>query len=212
MAAESHAKLIFKSAKATSFLKFCESLDPSISVTQLRNTIKRFRHRGLAAEISSNNQKNIRTMHEIIHKLCPPSCFSAIFPSTVIATQETDELFRKPFDMIEYNLPEKVHSELLASFNEIYSTGKFPPSWNDFLISFIPYGNGKVRPITLAPSFLKLLERMIHTPLSCWLENHQLLPSNQFGFRKMKSYAENLKILTTSIYEGFAKKLYAAVL
>ncbi|XP_058790871.1 uncharacterized protein LOC131664020 [Phymastichus coffea] len=52
---------------------------------------------------------------------------------------------------------------------------------------------------------------MIQVRLSWWLEHNVKLPLSQFGFRKSRSCADNLSILTTKIYSGFTNGLYTTV-
>ena len=85
--------------------------------------------------------------------------------------------------------------------------------WKEFLVFFIPKGPPeKFRPISLAQSLLKLLERLLHSRLIWWLEHNLLLPNSQYGFRKNRSCTDNLSILTTSIYTAFSNNSFLAAL
>lgn len=102
-------------------------------------------------------------------------------------------------------LPSCFHTHILDTFNSIFQNQTFPPSWHEFLVFLLPKSTpGKFRPITLASCMLKLMEKLIITRLSWWVEANNILPSTQFGFRKGKSCAF-LAILTTEIITGFAK-------
>ena len=46
---------------------------------------------------------------------------------------------------------------------------------------------GNYRPISVLPIFSKILERAIHSQLSEYLEQHQLLTDSQFGYRRKRS-------------------------
>lgn len=100
---------------------------------------------------------------------------------------------------------------VLDTFNRLLQAGLFPESWREFLVFFIPKSiPGKFRPISLASCLLKLFERLIHARLLQWLESNSILAPSQFGFRKSKSCQDNLAILTTKIYNGFAKQQYTS--
>lgn len=62
-----------------------------------------------------------------------------------------------------------------------------------------------MRPISLAPCLLKVMERMINLRISWWLEHHGKLPKSQFGFRRAKSCIDNLAILTSEIQLAFGE-------
>ena len=102
---------------------------------------------------------------------------------------------------------------LLSCFNQFLSQGLFPKSWKESLILLIPKSSpGKFCPISLALCLLKVMERLIKTRLIQWFESNLLLPPSQFGFRKSRSCADNLSILTTEIYIDFVKNQYTACL
>lgn len=56
------------------------------------------------------------------------------------------------------------------------------------------------------------MEKLIHNRLSWFLENNLLLSPTQLGFRKGKSCADNLSLITTEIWTGFVKKEVTSVL
>ena len=43
------------------------------------------------------------------------------------------------------------------------------------------------RPVSLLPSFLKILERIIYNKVACFLEANNILYKHQYGFRKKHS-------------------------
>lgn len=89
---------------------------------------------------------------------------------------------------------------LLALFNKIFTTRSFPSDWNDYTIFFIPKNErDKFRPISLAPYLCKIFERIINNRLSWWLENKNLLPNCQYGFRRNWSCLDNFALLHSDI-------------
>lgn len=51
----------------------------------------------------------------------------------------------------------------------------------------------------------KLIEKLIYNRLSWYLEHNSILSPTQFGFRKGKSCADNLSLITTEIWKGFVE-------
>lgn len=92
-------------------------------------------------------------------------------------------------------------------YNDILVTRTFPEEWGSYLIFFIPKSTpDKLRPISLAPCLVKILEKMINNRLSWWLERNQLLAQTQLGFRRQKSCTDNLAILHSKIQKEFLGK------
>ncbi|KAL7290759.1 hypothetical protein TKK_0015507 [Trichogramma kaykai] len=84
-------------------------------------------------------------------------------------------------------------STLLASlFNTSIATATFPHSWK--LASIIPLSKtsspsspNDTRPIALLSELSKLLERVVHTQLTSYLINHDILSPHQHGFQPCHS-------------------------
>lgn len=80
------------------------------------------------------------------------------------------------------------------------------PDWRRYLVFFIPKTNSdKFRPISLASSICKIVERMVCNRLMWWLEFNSKLPNSQFGFRRNKSCLDILTLLYANIIESFKK-------
>lgn len=68
-----------------------------------------------------------------------PDCLSAVFVKKL------------PADLCQF---------ILKLFNKIFNLGTFPPSWREFFVIFISkVGSDKLRPISLANTFLKFLRK-----------------------------------------------------
>ena len=115
------------------------------------------------------------------------------------------------YQMLKH-LPPKSLKTLLAIFNDIWETGKFPESWE--LATIIPIPKpGKdhaeptnYRPIALTSCICKTLERMINTRFVWYLEFNNLISPVQSGFRSERSTNDNLVRLETFIRDAFVKK------
>ena len=85
-------------------------------------------------------------------------------------------------------LSERCKEFLLSLYNRMLSVSRFPPSWGDTLVSFVPKaGTGKFRPISLTSTFCKTFERLIQRRLEFLAESNSWIPRSQFGFRRGRS-------------------------
>jgi len=79
---------------------------------------------------------------------------------------------------------------LVIIFNQILKEGIIPDSFKNALVTPLYEGNGQktnlnnYRPIGLLNVFSKLFEKAIKTRLLNYLEENNLIPNSQFGFRK----------------------------
>jgi len=63
--------------------------------------------------------------------------------------------------------------------------------------------NAGVRPISLLPCFLKIMERLVYSRLQWFIESRHILPDVQLGFRPDRSCIDNLVILSSDVHKGF---------
>jgi len=75
--------------------------------------------------------------------------------------------------------------------NESFVTGSFPNKLK--IVRVCPVFKGgdaayfsNYRPISILPSFSKIYERLVYNRLMDFIDKHDLLHHNQFGFRKKK--------------------------
>ena len=119
-------------------------------------------------------------------------------------------------DSIHYqflsHLPNPCLSILLKIFNNIWTTGKIPPSWKKAFVVAIPKPNRdhsdptNYRPIALTSCLCKSMERMVNRRLMWALEKDNLLSEVQCGFRKNHNTNDHLVRLESFIREAFARK------
>ena len=65
------------------------------------------------------------------------------------------------------------------------------------------------RPISLLPTFSKILEKIMYNRLSTYLKNNNLLSPQQFGFRKAHSTVHPLSLFINQISDALNKKNHA---
>ncbi|XP_063974369.1 uncharacterized protein LOC135161040 [Diachasmimorpha longicaudata] len=205
--------LFRKSGKKSSGLKTARHIPPQISLIKTMN---------LPIKCGVSSPTSVPNFRPTTSPPLPPAipCQSNLFLQKELSPHElkhalsvTNSTSPSGLDKIDYfvlkKLPNSYKNCLLDIFNSLLNSGPFPDSWRKFLVFLLPKNTpDKFRPIALASCTLKHLEKLIANRLMWWLETEQVLPNNQFGFRKLRSCADNLSILSTEILTGFASKQF----
>lgn len=94
-------------------------------------------------------------------------------------------------DMLILSLPNSLPA-ITAIVNRSIETNTYPTIWQHGLVRPIPKTRcpsniNDLRPITILPCASKVLERVVADQLRAFLENNQILPPKQSGFRKAHS-------------------------
>jgi hypothetical protein len=81
---------------------------------------------------------------------------------------------------------------LVHIFNLLFSQGVFPKLLKNSIVVPIHKGGahidpGNYRPISILTTFSKLLEKLYYNRLMSFINTHNVLHRNQFGFRRNKS-------------------------
>ena len=109
-------------------------------------------------------------------------------------------------------LPTKTKKCLLNVFSDAIRIGYFPKLWKNALVKMIPKPNKDLknaknfRPISLLSCVGKLLERIIASRISCFMEKNKLFSKSQSGFRRHHMTAEQLLRLSEESHTAFKKK------
>lgn len=105
------------------------------------------------------------------------------------------------------NLEGPALDTLLEAINQVWETGDIPSDWKHSIVVSIPKP-GKtpnnlqaLRPISLTPTICKLVERMLATRVSWWLERYGKYHPAQIGFRPYLGTEEGLSILADDIIQ-----------
>ena len=93
---------------------------------------------------------------------------------------------------------------LLYLYNRMYSSGEYPRSWGEGIITPIfKKGDlndaGNYRGITLINVLAKIYSQLLLNRLSNWAKIHDKITNNQFGFQKGKSIVDCIFILHSVI-------------
>ena len=110
-------------------------------------------------------------------------------------------------------IPDLIILPLCKIINKSFSSGIFPEALK--ICKVVPIFKGgsteelnNYRPISLLSIFDKIIEKLMHKRLYSFLESHNILFSNQFGFRKDNSTSFALIQITEMIKESIDKKKY----
>ena len=110
-------------------------------------------------------------------------------------------------------IPDLILIPLCRIISKSFSTGIFPNSLK--ICKIIPIHKGGLtnnisnyRPISLLSIFDKIIEKLMHKRLYNFLEEHNILYCNQFGFRKNNSTSFALLQITEKIKESIDNKKY----
>ncbi|KAH7985488.1 hypothetical protein HPB51_026820 [Rhipicephalus microplus] len=97
---------------------------------------------------------------------------------------------------------------LLDTLNAVWTTGGLPESWKHAEVVPIPKPGkhpnslSNLRPIALTCTLCKLLERMLASRISWWLEKHAWYHPAQIGFRPHLGTEDGLDHLTSMVLVG----------
>ena len=99
---------------------------------------------------------------------------------------------------------------LTCIFNTSVVTGVMPTAWkHSIIVPIFKSGDADVpsnyRPISLLPILSKILEKIITSQLTQYLESQQLLSNTQHGFRRSLSTETALQTLTNKLFDNIDK-------
>ena len=66
---------------------------------------------------------------------------------------------------------------------------------------------GNYRPISLLPSILKIIEKLVHKRLYSFCENNEILNDNQYGFHPKHSTIDTVSKFTPDIVSSLEKNM-----
>ena len=101
-------------------------------------------------------------------------------------------------------IPDLIILRLCKIINTSFTTGKFPDAIK--IVKVIPFHKGgsmqdinNFRPISLLSIFDKIIEKLMHIKLYQFLEDNDIIYTNQYGFRKHMSTTHALVQITEKI-------------
>ena len=161
------------------------------------NLAKNFKHDWSPSNFPNSDSEitDIHTDFEEVHTLCKEINTSKSSAIDLLSTKILKDAFLV------------LTLQLVYLFNLSLQTGIFPPKWK--MATVVPLFKGgarddvsNYRPISLLPLPGKILEKIVHSKVSLFLEENNLLCGDQYGFRKNRSTTHSIVNLTNSIFDA----------
>ena len=213
-------------------------MDPSRTLLSNFHIMKKFRNRFYSPKSYSNainGTSNNKPLMDAFEKIASSYSYSKdLFPfqnsnsdellSADLTPEEVRNAIKRSkkksapgFNRVTYTifkyLPIDVILWLTKFFNFILSSGSYPQEWKKFKICFISKGSNRgYRPISLASTLLKTLERCVNDKLMWWCESRGIFRKNFNGFRRCKSCSDCLAALQLDVSIAKEKKELSGVL
>lgn len=113
-------------------------------------------------------------------------------------------------------LPKKAKILITSIFNAVLRIGHYPSQWKVAQIILIPkpgkptHDVSSYRPISLLPTISKALEKLLLQRLNVHINENNLIPNYQFGFRKFHSTIEQVHRIVNEINKGLEESKYCS--
>lgn len=225
---EAKAKKLYKMKSKEAWAKFCSTLSSTTPINEIWNTVKRLKSYSPHRDISDN------IVDAVLNKLAPPSVNKQNNKET--ATDNTNNPLLRKFSLSELEFSIKLSRDtspgvdqitytmlshlgplakklLLDIFNLIWLNGDVPTLMKQCIVILIlkhgkdPMDYNSYRAITLLSCVTKTFERMIKVRLECWIKSNNILPSNQYGFKRGYGTNDALVHFVTDIQLGLSENL-----
>lgn len=218
-------KLTLKNERYLSWYKLCEGFNRTTPLTKIWQISKRFNRTYIPCN------KDVSSWALGFLKKFTPDTVEALYDisdnSNSVGREYLVELFsfselksavfsRRdtafgldgiPYKMLK-NLSSKALLILLSIFNLLWNNLIIPPEWKkDCLVPILKPNKERdkvdsYRPIALTSCMAKTFEQLVKQRIEFYIENNNLLPSNQFGFRRGRSARESISHLQLDIYNA----------
>lgn len=161
---------------------------------------------------------------EIDNLLASP--FQMDFPITKFSRSDVAKIIKREinpkkspgYDLITGKILHEITTKCLAQltqiFNAVLRLNYFPCQWKVSQIIMIlkpgkqPENVSSYRPISILPTLSKVMEKLIQERLKPIIEQRNIIPNHQFGFRNKHSTIEQVHRIVNIIDEDFEKKHY----
>lgn len=225
-------KKLLKEKKLHGWRGFCSTLSPSTKPSVVWRNIRRYRV-GVSENSFASMPPSLSD--SFLDRLAPPTVppkelFTPIHVSIPTCPYGLDA----PFSIDELKgvlsnvhdtapgkdgIPYSFYSHLgdsalhyfLDLINSVMLTGVMPPTWKtQIVLPFLkpsknPADSMSYRPIALSPVIIKIAEHLVKNRMEWFIENQNILPNSQYGFRKGRSSMDSLSVFTTDIRIAFSQ-------
>lgn len=224
-------KKLLKEKKFQGWRSFCSTITPQTNPSEVWRNIRRYRT-GVSASTFTTMPPSLN--NDFLDRLAPPTVpprelFITSIPSLFTCPYGLDAPFSihelkgvlsgtrdtaPGKDGIPYSFYTHLGDNALQYFldliNSVMLTGVIPPTWkSQIVLPFLkPTKNSadstSYRPIALSPVIIKIAEHLVKNRIEWYVENQNLLPNSQYGFRKGRSSMDSVSVFTTDIRISFS--------
>lgn len=224
---------LLKEKKFEGWRNYCRSISPSINPSVVWRNIRRFRN-GISESTNSVLPPNLydEFLNNLAPPTVPEQDFFCNSVPPIIHNNST--ILYSPFvlqellgvlstvkntapgeDGIPYSFLAKLSEPSLLYYLNLINTtmlsGNIPKSWKSQLVIPIlkpgkaPTEISSYRPIALSSVLVKVAENLVKNRLEWIIENRNILPESQFGFRKGRSTLDSVGTFVTTIRVAFSR-------
>jgi hypothetical protein len=194
--------------------KSVKKISPQADTLTTDNLYDHFKTLFGESHLNNNDQPDFSQnilCHDLDKDFSESEIRSAVFSQNNNKTPGIDNL---PGEVFKASY-EYISPFLLALYNRIYSSGEYPTSWGDGIITPI-FKKGDAndasnyRAINLINIVAKIYSQLLLNRITDWSKKYDKLVPNQFGFQKQKSITDCMFILQSVISKTLnaGQKLY----
>lgn len=221
-----------KKAKIKSWLEFLNTINPFTNITEIWHAIQRIEGKGRKRKrvnLLDDLQKGKEFMDRFYtdEDFRIPKTYQKRYDDDLLNLDLLNEILDQKKstapgeDGITYDLLRKMDiklkEKLVSYMNEIWKTGDIPAKLKRVNIIAILKPNkaeeiGNLRPISLIPVIVKIMNSVIKKRMIFIVETSNCLPRKSFGFRKNLSTTDSVTFLTNEVMCAKREKKHIAAL
>lgn len=225
-------KLTIKKAKIKSWIEFLDTINPFTNIAEIWHAIRRIEGKKIKRKRINliddlNAGKQFMDNFYLDEDIRTPKQYRQHDENPLMTIKDLNEILSSKKetapgeDGITYSLVRKMNDELkdklVAFINEIWKSGNIPEKLKKINIIAIlkpnkPEEIRNLRPISLLPVIIKIINTVIKRNLMFIVEKNKCLPRKSFGFRKCLSTTDAVTYLTNEIKAAKREGKYIAAL
>lgn len=179
----------------------------------INNKVNEFKREILEKQYITEFSSNNTALNPVINE--ETNCFTCYKEVESLfkgLANKTSASFDKIPNIVLKNSTKRIIRNYTILFNNMLNQGYFPDKWKVAkVITLIkkrdqPTEPDNLRPISLLPVISKIYERLINRSIVSFSEKNNIIPEQQFGFKKKHSTIHAINKLTSDINWHHSKK------
>jgi hypothetical protein len=213
-------------------LEFLDTVDPFTNITEIWHAIARIEGKGRKKK-RVNLLEDLQKVKEFMDRFYVndewkiPKQYDSPCEDDLINLDQLNEIVNEKKstapgeDGITYGLVmrinENLKEKLVEYMNQIWRSGNIPKKLKKYNIIAVlkpnkPEQIENLRPISLVPVIMKIMNSMVKKRLMFMLETNKFLPNNSFGFRKNSFTSDCVTFLTNEVMKAKREKKFVVAL